>query len=95
MASTSVPSALNHYRPYVLGLTGLAALYGTYVLYTTLDRQGLANTATGKLRRRNAIHRQRSVTLVQLPASVVISAFGHVDNILEEPGSLCRNNDGK
>lgn len=59
-------SQMTRYRPAVLAITGIAAVYGAYVLYTTYTREAEAAKIPSRnagLRRRGAVHRPRAERL--------------------------------
>ena len=57
MASSAAPSAISRYRPAVLVITGLAAAYGSYLVYSSLTNTGSIPQKSGRLHRSNAVHR--------------------------------------
>ncbi|KAI9840112.1 MAG: hypothetical protein M1837_001916 [Sclerophora amabilis] len=62
MDMASVPSntssSLSRYRPALIFLTGLTALYGVYYLRSQFSQPGPPRSSSTSLRRRNAVHRR-------------------------------------
>lgn len=58
MATPAAQNAVSRYRPAILVATGLAAAYGTYLLYTTFTEPSTPTGSRSKsLHRSNAVHR--------------------------------------
>ena len=59
MAASATHSAVSRYRPAIIAVTGFAAAYGAYLVYSNLTdlNAGQSPTKPRNLRRSNAIHR--------------------------------------
>ncbi|KAF2224599.1 hypothetical protein BDZ85DRAFT_318515 [Elsinoe ampelina] len=87
MSSPAATSAVTRYRPAVLIATGLAAAYGTYLVYRGLTYPETTSRSSG-LHRSNAVHRPHRHRRISI---VTFISYDHQDGLF--PDCICAVDD--
>ncbi|KAF4549676.1 Calcineurin subunit B-like protein 2 [Elsinoe fawcettii] len=88
MSSSATNAAVTRYRPAVLVATGLAAAYGTYLIYRGLSYSEIPPPRSNGLHRSNAVHRPNRHRRISI---VTFISYDHQDRLF--PDCICAVDD--